>query len=176
MKRTYRTLLNRDPDKEGLDYWKDMIDNKHIPREVVFYKFVISDEFKNLCRDYLIEAYSKEDMLKSFIKRLYLIVLNRDYDGEGLEFWFNNLKSGERRASDIAIGFFDSDEFKNRNLSNRDFVVTAYRAIMNREASKEDINFWIDYAKKHGRIAVIREFLNSEEFKKIAKEYGIVNI
>ncbi len=176
LNRTYRTLLGRDPDTEGLNYWSDLIDNKHIPREVVFYRFITSFEFKNLSKNYGISAFSKDDLLKSFVKRMYLIVLNREYDGEGLEFWFENLKSGERSARDIVFGFFDSDEFKSRNLSDRDFVLIAYRAIMNREGSDEDVNFWVNYLKSNSRDALIREFVNSKEFEKIARDYGIANI
>ncbi|NPA82172.1 MAG: DUF4214 domain-containing protein [Epsilonproteobacteria bacterium] len=176
LERTYETLLGREADQEGLEYWRDMIDNKHIPREVIFYKFIISPEFTNLSKEYGIVSFTSDDALKAFIKRMYLLALNREYDGEGLEFWFDGLRSGEKSAADIAFGFFDSKEFKNRNLSDRDFVIIVYRSLMNREASDEDVNFWVDYLRNHLRDDLVREFVNSDEFKRYAKEFGIVNL
>ncbi len=173
VKRTYETLLGREPDAQGGEYWKNMIDVNHIPRDIVFYKFITSEEFGNLAKEHFIVGYTMDDALKAFLERMYLLVLDRAADGAGMEFWFKALRDKTKSAKDIAADFFDSKEFKERNLNDEEFVKIAYRALMDREADKEGENFWLDFLKNHSRKELVREFINSKEFEDIAKEYGI---
>ena len=174
VKRTYETLLGREPDQEGSLYWESMIEDKHIPKEIIFYKFIMSKEFGKLCDHYGIVNYFKDDALKAFLQRMYLLVLDRTADGAGMEFWFEALKDKTKSAQDIAADFFDSKEFKERNLSDEDFVDIAYRALMDREAEEEGKSFWLGFLHNHSRLDLVREFINSEEFANISRQYGIL--
>ena len=152
-----------------------MIDDKKIPRDIIFYKFIMSDEFKNLAAQYNIKAYSKDDALRAFLHRMYLLVLDRNADLEGVNFWAGKLKSGEKTAQDIAVGFFGSKEFIDRNLSDSDFVNIAYRALMDREADSEGKNYWLNFLKSHNRLDVVKQFVSSKEFQSLSHEYGVAN-
>ncbi len=175
LQRTYETLLDRTADNEGLLYWKSMIDDKGIPRDIIFYKFIMSDEFKSLALKYNIKAYSKDDALRAFLNRMYLLVLDRNADLEGVNFWAGKLKSGEKTAQDIAMEFFGSKEFIDRHLSDAEFIDIAYRALMDREADEGGKSYWRDFLKTHGRLDMVKEFVSSEEFQNLSYEYGVAN-
>ena len=45
---TYRELLKREPDEEGLQYWIDDIEKRGESREDVISNIKLSEEYKNL--------------------------------------------------------------------------------------------------------------------------------
>lgn len=51
VKRLYRTFMNREPEKEGYDYWMNKINKEGMDREEVFYGFADSAEFAEKCLD-----------------------------------------------------------------------------------------------------------------------------
>ncbi len=178
IKRIYYTMLNREPDTGGFEYWIDRIENKGIKREAIFYEVTfVTDEFKNISEKYNIVAFDTIDKLSSFIERIYIYTLDRLADPSGLTYWLNSLQNGEKSASDIVKNFFHSKEFLDKNLTDEEFVITAYRAIMGRDGDKDGIKFWTDKLKDDlSRDSLLESFLNSEEFKNIAENYGIKNI
>ncbi len=178
IKRIYYTMLNREPDKEGFEYWKNRLKNEGIKREAVFYEVTfVTDEFKKSSEEYSLVAYDQKDKLSSFIQRIYIYTLDRLADPSGLNYWLNSLLSGEKSASDIVKNFFHSEEFLSKNLSDEEFVITVYRAVMGRDGDEGGINFWSEKLKEGlSRDELIEKFLNSEEFKNLAETYGIKNI
>jgi len=175
IERIYKALLNRDVDEEGKKYWLKELRDKKIPRVQLFNYVVFSDEFKNICKNkYKIKPFDKDDQIEAFVERFYSFVLQREIDGEGKAYWVEELKSRKKTASDIAMDFFNSKEFLDRNVSDDEFVNIAYRTLLNREPEKEGRAFWRDKLKKElSREDLIKDFINSNEFKNIAKKYGI---
>ncbi len=173
VKRMYKTLLNREPEPTGLSYWVNEMKNHNRHRDQIFYGFALSDEFTNLTQnDYGILAHNKNDERVAFIERFYNIVLNRRADGAGLEYWNEQLKTKKKSAKDIALGFFLSKEFENRNLSDEDFLTIVYRTLMNREPDKEGFDFWKKKLKEgKDREYIVKAFLDSPEFREITKSY-----
>ena len=179
----YRIIFNREPDVAGLNSWISVIENGCTIKKVLA-GFVNSEEFKNLCRDLGIVrgTYNSDEIvdqnvkIAAFVARLYKICLERAYEQEGLYYWVNALVDRTMTGSSAVLGFFESQEFKNRKLDNTAFVTTAYRAILNREPDSTGLKSWIDsLAKGKIRNSVISGFLKSAEFDNLCKEYRIAS-
>ena len=52
--RLYKTFMDRDPEAEGRDYWVGQL-KSGVSRSIVLSKFVVSDEFTEICARYGIE-------------------------------------------------------------------------------------------------------------------------
>ncbi len=173
--RAYQTLLNRDPEPEGLIYWLRQMRVAGLNRNQIFYGFALSKEFSALCQEsYGILAYNAADQREAFVERFYNLVLGRDADLGGVKYWTGELKSKRKTAADIANGFFFSDEFKSKAVGNDKFVEIAYRTLLNREADDEGKNFWVGKLNGgYSRGALILDFVYTPEFEKLAKKYDI---
>ena len=97
--RCYDKALGRVPEVTGLNYWAQIINSKEQTAEQVAKGFIFSEEFKN-------KRYSNED----FIKMLYRVFMDREYDESGLKFWKDKLESGTSRES-VFYGFSRSPEY-----------------------------------------------------------------
>ena len=179
----YRIIFNREPDAAGLNSWISVIENGCTIKKVLA-GFVNSEEFKNLCRDLGIArgTYNSDEIadqnvkIAAFVARLYKICLERAYEQEGLNYWVNALVERTMTGSSVVIGFFGSQEFKNRNLDNTEFVKTAYRAILNREPDPTGLKSWTDALERgKTRDSVLSGFLKSTEFDNLCKEYRIAS-
>ena len=109
-----------------------------------------------------------------FVKRLYTVCLGRNYDSEGLNYWCILLNTGERDAANVASGFFFGDEFKNKNLSDSDFVDVMYKTMMGRNADEGGKAYWMKMLS-YGvtREYVYKGFTGSAEFTKLCEDYGV---
>ena len=114
------------------------------------------------------------DPVAAFVYRMYRVCLLREPDEGGLQTWVNELKRGTRTGAEVAYGFFDSAEMRNRNLSNADFVERCYEGIMGRSSDSAGKSSWVN-ALENGksRKAVISGFTGSQEFKELCAYYGI---
>ena len=179
----YRIIFNREPDAAGLKSWISVIENGCTIKKVLA-GFVNSEEFNNLCKDlgiargayYSDEVADQNVKIAAFVARLYKICLGRAYEQEGLNYWVNALVDRTMNGSSVVLGFFGSQEFKNREIDDTEFVTTAYRAILNREPDATGLKSWIDVlAKGKMRNSVLSGFLKSTEFDSLCKEYRIAS-
>ncbi len=171
IRRNYKTFFDREPDKEGEAYWLREIRENHLLREQVFYGFSMSEEFQKVCKSYGVKAFDKKDQLYAFIERFYNYILQRSYDYEGREFWFEKLQNGDKTPADIVKSFFFSKEFLDKKTSDSEFVKIAYRTILNREPDKAGEEFWTNKLKKSSREEILNAFLASEEFSKLSEKF-----
>lgn len=115
-----------------------------------------------------------EEGVTGFVTRLYKIVLQRTPRADEVQFWVERLKSGQASGSEVAAGFFNSDEYKKRKKSDEAFVTDLYQAIMGRQPDRTGYNGWVGRLKDGGsRPNVLAGFLNSEEFRKLCGSYGV---
>jgi hypothetical protein len=144
--------------------------------------FISSNEFYNLCKDlgikvgsYMsVEIADNNYLVASFVARLYRLILGRRYDREGLDNWVRALVYRTATASEVVKGFLNSEEFRNRNLSYRSFVIVLYQAILDREPDISGLESWENaLARGYTRNHVIDGFLKSTEFGGLCKQYGI---
>ena len=182
VKSLYRVALNREAEKGGLKYWTDRL-NVKMTRESVIKGFVDSKEFGELCKKYKVNRGSinspnnyrdKNYNVTAFVSRMYTKALGRNSDISGLEYWCSSLLNKSGTGASLEEGFFFSKEFTNKKLSNEEFVKTAYRTILNREADEKGLKYWTGKLKEGAtRRIILSGFVSSKEFTALCKEYKI---
>jgi len=75
----YNTLVGRDPDQAGFDYWLDQLDSGSIELGSVAEALISSPEYTNV---------------KEGIVRLYKAAFGRIPDKEGLDYWAGKIDGG----------------------------------------------------------------------------------
>lgn len=173
----YSTLFDRLPDQAGLDFWLSKLEAGEI-RELIIYGFLRSQEFDNLANSFDVIPFSDEDeklfKIKSFVDRFYQIVLNRKPDLAGFNDWSLQIFSGSKPGGDIAIGFFNSPEFINRNTTVSEFLDIAYSAFFDRVPDGGGKNAWtILLSEGMTRLQVVDGFVGSQEFFNLAASFGV---
>ena len=48
---------------------------------------------------------------EAFVQRLYVNILGRECDADGLKFWSDSLQNGQMTGSYTALGFIESEEY-----------------------------------------------------------------
>ena len=112
--------------------------------------------------------------LEAFVKRFYNNILQRGFDLGGLNFWVGVIQTKEKTPQEAALGFFNSQEFKNRNLSDEEFVEIVYNTFFDRPSDKNGREYWLKRLSNGvSRFEVVRGFTYSKEFKKLIESFGI---
>jgi len=170
----YEILLGREADDEGLQYWVNQLQNEGLTRELLFYEFSFSNEFDKMAVDeYTIAPYDQQDELNAFLERMYAYVLGRDADPSGINYWSDQLK-GDMTGSKLVHQFFDSKEMQSKNLSDEEFIKTAYKAVFGRNPDQGGLDYWVGQLQNGmTRDQVLDQFLSSDEFGNLTKKYGI---
>lgn len=113
--------------------------------------------------------------IESFVSRMYTVALKRDAESQGLNDWSSQLQDKENDGAGIAFGFIMSQEFKNKNLSNEEYVTTLYETFFNREPDASGYQDWMNQLNKGiDRGVVLAGFVNSAEFSNLCEDFGIL--
>lgn len=158
--KNYELLLNREADQEGFEYWSGILGDNTSKNErlSLINEMAHSEEFmgeinnlgilfKKYKQEPTVEPEKRSD-LDEFISDAYTYLLGRDYDYEGFNYWKNQLTSQSKGAIDLINEFIKLDEFKSRNLSDRQFISEVYQVLFNREADSDGLNYWISLYQK----------------------------
>ncbi len=125
------------------------------------------------------EEVAPKTQIEEFIERCYLVTLNRTAGsgaGSGLEYWSTEISEGRQTGVSTVYNFFNSNEYKNKNKSNADYVKDLYKAFMGRDVNVNvgGPKFWVDQLNSGvSKEKVFSGFANSVEFYNICKSYGI---
>lgn len=120
-------------------------------------------------------SQSAEKQVRSFASRMYTVALGRSAEASGLDYWTDLLTTHETDGAGIAYGFIMSQEFQNRNLSNKDYVNVLYKTFFNRSADADGQAYWLAaLANGKPRGYVLAGFVNSNEFDALCDSYGII--
>ncbi len=177
----YTLFLGRTPDEAGYNDWVAQLEGG-ADREAIFAGFANSKEFFHICTDYGITAgvynsdfdHTQVNNVNMFVARMYKVCFNRLGDQTGQADWVNRLLSGELDGIDCANGFLNSQEYKNLNLSDEDYVENMYLAFMGRTSDPAGFNNWVSKLKAgYTRDEIFAGFANSNEFQNICDNYGI---
>ncbi|MGN0665798.1 MAG: DUF4214 domain-containing protein [Huintestinicola sp.] len=181
VKRMYLTMLDRNPDAKGLNHWATALDNG-CSYGYVLQGFSKSAEFTKLCQSYGIERGTyvsaenrdNNEYLTAYVSRMYTKALNRTYDIKGLNNHTGRYIAGTKDAKGIAHDFIFSTEFKNRNLTDDEFIDTLYAALFDRNPDAKGKANWQTRMKDGWtREQVFNGFTCSAEFKKLVASFGI---
>ncbi len=110
----------------------------------------------------------------SFVERLYSNIFNRTADQSGKDYWRGEFDKG-KTALEVAKFFYDSNEMKDLNLSDEEFVNRTYKTFFDREPDDEGKSYWLGEMREKGRLReqVFYGFAMSDEFKGVCKDYGV---
>lgn len=177
----YETILGRKADSEGRASWvKALKDGKS--RESVLAGFVNSAEFSGMCDKYNIPRGTMEEDgssicnsgVRSFVLRNYTKALGRQGETTGVEDWCNVINKKKMTPAAVAESFFQSQEFKNRKLSNEEYVEVLYETFLGRSSDSEGKAFWLSCLKDgKTRDDIIKGFSGSKEFSQIVAGFGL---
>jgi len=108
----------------------------------------------------------------NLVKRFYSQCYNQKPEDNTVNYWGTKLESGEVSITDVAKKFILSEEFKNRNLSNKAYIDLLYRVLLNREPDDKGYKYWSDrLSEGTNRNVVLYGFLKSIEYKGLCRSY-----
>ena len=111
---------------------------------------------------------------KTFVDRLYTLVLGRDPDEKGHDDWTNSLIEQRSSGVDIGYGFVFSQECKERKLTNEEFVEMLYNTYLGRPSDADGKAAWVSQLDAGvDREKVFEGFAMSDEFSGICTVSGI---
>ena len=109
-----------------------------------------------------------------FATRLYTVVLGRDAEEDGLNYWATELAANRLDGASAARSFINSDEFKGKNVNNTEYLGVLYSTFFNREMDDGGRDYWLSVLKSGtSREEVLEGFVNSEEWIGVCASYGI---
>lgn len=193
LKLLYKVFFNREPDDDGLAFWKEKLANKEYDRLSVAKGFIYSREWNDLCKDFGIKSggeitpdpdpvvenkpqfvVTDKEPVNAFVERLYNTAMNRVSDPEGKAYWSEKLSKKELTAEEVAAYFFSCPEMKNYKLSDEAYITRIYHTFLNREPDAKGKTYWTEYLKTHSRSELTLGFTRSEEFVNKCIECGII--
>ncbi len=181
VEKLYRVLMGRGSDAGGKASWVDIL-NKCGGRKGVFKGFVYSPEYAMICQDAGISVGTYEPggrdrnlSLAMFVGRLYTKALGRGYDETGMDAWCEAIGTGQGTIDQVSTnGFFHSEEFINKNLSNEDYVTVLYHTFFDREPDASGKAAWVKALNEGAsRDQVLWGFANSVEFAQLKASFGL---
>ncbi|MBR2067102.1 MAG: DUF4214 domain-containing protein [Solobacterium sp.] len=173
--KAYIAILSREGSSAEKNYWLNQF-RQGKTKDNLLVAFTESKEFTKLCESYqLYKGKIKTDTdAERFVKRLYQLCLLRKADTTGLRYWADSLTKKSKTAASVVYGFFYSQEFLNRNLSDASFIQTAYQTILNRRAAQNEIDYWQSILDQgFSRLYLLKGFVQSKEFAQLASLYQI---
>lgn len=109
-----------------------------------------------------------------FVALLYENVLGRTAAKSEIDSWVQQLEGG-RTGTQVAYGFLFSDEFKNRNYNDSDYVEHLYLSLMGRPSDSGGKENWLTCLHNGiSRTCVFKQFVDSAEFSQLCRTYGII--
>jgi len=151
LKQLYPSLLGREPDQSGLEFWQQLLDSGQVTEAEVVQQFLDSAEFTALSEP---------------IARLYYAILDRAPDTEGMSFWMQAYRNG-KTLEEITEAFLNLPEYLEGQGERTDleFIEALYRDVLDREPDGLGAQFWVmQLAQGESRANVILGFAQSPEF------------
>jgi hypothetical protein len=99
----YRSALGRTPDEDGLVFWNGVAQDPAVTDEMLAQEFVDSPEFASLFAGEVSDA--------QFVDRLYNVVLGREEDQDGFDFWLGVIETGDYSRAEMLNFFVNSPEY-----------------------------------------------------------------
>lgn len=142
----YNDMLGRAPDPTGLNTWTNEIARTGNASSTAA------------------ALVGSTERLETIVAQQYQAALSRGPEPAGTAFWVGLFQAGWN-VPDLQAGIYGSDEAV-LNLGGGDelrWVAAMYQAILGRGASPAECQWWLDYARVHGRQAAVRGITRSEE-------------
>ncbi len=118
--------------------------------------------------------HAAPDAVSEFVRRGYSLMLGREADESGLQYYVNLLISGQLTGAQMVSNFMNSPEFTGKMVPNEEAVAILYRVMMNREPDADGLRYHsanLDSGLSYN--CIINGFSDSAEFRGICGKYGI---
>ncbi len=153
VERMYVTCLGRESDMDGKTYWVNELKNGSMTGAQLAEEFVFSAESN---RKNLSEA--------EFVTMLYNVMMDREPDTAGQNYWVEKLSSGTMTRYEVANGFITSAEFSEICATYgivrgsldvaavapvERFVIRMYEKSLERTAEQEGVYYWTFRLRDH---------------------------
>ena len=182
----YLALMDHRSDSKGKAYWVGLLDSG-VSRKGVVRGFTVSKEFTGICETFNIVRgdvdrgkLEQRDLnygVTKYVARCYTKALGRKYEVSGLNSWCGKINSSSTKkatAIQVARSFLNSNEFKNKRLSNSAYVDVLYQTFFGRNPDTNGKKKWLGQLNSGvSRDKVMASFYNSKEFSNIMAECGI---
>ena len=114
-----------------------------------------------------------KDNVTLFVERMYKVALGRNPDASGKATYEKGLRSGTMTAAQFASNVLLSKEMYNKNLSEAEFIEVCYKSLFDRNSDAGGKGYWLKYAQSHKREAVVKGFVEGNEFANLCRKYGM---
>ena len=162
----------------GIDYRTDLADPVH-PNDLGYQKmadkwFATLQTLPQMQENLANQVVPQEVTI--FVQRAYSYILEREADEEGLDYWSHALKGAT--AASLIIPFFESDEYRSRELDRATALTILYKTLLDREPDEEGFAYWLDLLESEEMTIaeVMLNFFDSEEFHTLCSRYGLTPI
>ncbi len=184
--RLYKTMLDREPDTDGLNYWVGLLENG-LSMDFIINGFATAPEFSapntGICAQYgivagtlpLTQARDLNPNVTAFVARCYLQVLDRPFDVDGLNYWCGNILFNKMSGAVLVDSFVNTPEFAARGLDSGEQVDILYQTMLNRPADTDGRADWVNILDSYGVTVrnIISGFADAREFRLLCRQYGI---
>lgn len=112
--------------------------------------------------------------VNSCVSDLYKSAFGREATEGEIKTWADQVVSGEISYANLLVGIIQSPEFKNKQTTDKEYVISLYTTIFGRTPTDEEVKNWTDkISGGMSRDEVMRGFVNSEEAGNNADAMGI---
>ena len=177
VRRAYRDVLGREPDAEGLRYYRSQIIDEGWTEAQVRSDMRRSDEYKTRSSDETSASGTTRARAESIVRRAYRDVLGREPDAEGLRYYRSQIIDEGWTEAQVRRDMRRSDEFKVRTSDEtssigmtraraQTIVRSAYRTVLNREPDPASESY-VEHVLRDGwsRVDVERDLRRSAEYQ-----------
>lgn len=150
--RFFGDTLDREPDAGGLAYWVGEIRSGRRTVAQVASQFYASSEYYRVIGG---------GTATSWVTDLYVKLLHREPDADGLAFWVQ--RTTTRGREHVAGSLYGSPE------ARRDRVDALYRALLGRDADPAGRSYWAGRIEVEGDLALAVHLVVSDEYRDRAR-------
>ncbi|MDO5040069.1 DUF4214 domain-containing protein, partial [Clostridium sp.] len=119
---------------------------------------------------------NNENNVKNLINQFYLGFLGREGDQGGLDYWTNEIINGNKTVANVLEIMINSDEFKSKNYTNKEFVQASFKGLFNRVVDEDGFKYWTNFLNSgNSKRLMLSRNIQSAEFNSILDNIGIKN-
>lgn len=116
----------------------------------------------------------KNHGITNYIMHLYENVLGRKPSASEVEGWATLYNTGKITCGELASSFINSNEYKQKNVSDTEYIKMLYRVLLNYNANESGINYWQQSINDLSREIVLSIFVNYiEDFHIVTSRYNL---
>ena len=119
-----------------------------------------------------VNGYEAEE-IKAFVEHSYRETLGREADPAAVDSLTEQMVTGQALPKDALQMLMDSEEMKNRDLNNEEYVSMLYKTYLQRDTD-ELAGLWVSALESGiSRETLVKSFENSTEFRVVLARFGL---